>query len=115
VSLLADEVRREINGLLGLDLQPGDFNENILIAGLGDLGDLARGDVLLFSSGVVLCISEQNPPCAQLEAHGGAGLIKATSRRDEGGAIRNKRGIVATVVQTGRLSQGDTCSLRRHV
>ena len=113
ISIVGDEVRQEVNGLLGLDLQPGDFNENVLVAGLGDLGDLTPGDRLVFSGGVELQITSQNPPCEVFEEYGGTGLIKATSFKDENGVIHNKHGVLALVARTGEIRPGDTVTPRR--
>src|SRR5437016_3937290 len=44
VSIVADEVRRDVNASLGLQLEPGHFNENLLVDGLGDLSDIEVGD-----------------------------------------------------------------------
>lgn len=112
VSLVADEVRQQVNTDLGLDIQPGGFNENILVKGLDDLGQLKGGDRLIFSTGVVLRITEQNGPCTILEAyHAGAPLITATAGKNELGEW-NKRGVVATIVLTGELSPGVLVKVR---
>lgn len=113
ISVVADEIRREVNELLGLNLQPGDFNENVLVAGLGNLGELVAGDRLVFGGGVELLISNQCDPCDLLEDYAGAGLIKATAFKDETGVIRNKRGVLAAVACTGEIRTGDTVTVRR--
>jgi MOSC domain-containing protein YiiM len=113
ISIVADEVRREVNGNLGLDLQPGDFNENVLVVGLGDLGDLVPGDRLIFSGGAEVQITAQNPPCEAFESYGGAGLIKATTFKDENGVIHNMHGVMASVAQTGEIRPEDIITVRR--
>jgi MOSC domain-containing protein YiiM len=113
VSVVSDEIRREVNDLLGLNLQPGDFNENVLVAGLGNLGELVAGDRLVFGDGVELRITDQCEPCGLLEEYAGPGLIKATAFKDETGVICNKRGVLASVARTGEIRSGDTVTVRR--
>lgn len=106
ISIVAEEVRRELNETLGLKIEPGGFNENILVEGLGDLGNLKPGQSIIFEGGVVLLITEQNFPCQKLEDYNGKGIIKVASGKTEEG-IFNKRGIVATVTKTGELHPGE--------
>lgn len=110
VSIVADEVRQAINQDLGLNIQPGGFNENLLISGLGDLGDIKGGSLMVFESGVELLITEQNSPCEKLEQFHQAKMIKATTEVDES-EVRNKRGLVAVVFQMGQLRPGERFSL----
>src|SRR6058998_2805158 len=60
VSLVAKEVFDDLNRELGTDIPHGGFGENILVEGMGDLSDLAEGDILRFSSGVELEVTGQN-------------------------------------------------------
>ncbi len=114
VSIVADEVRRDLNVTLGLSLNPGDFNENLLVEGLGDLSDVEPGARLLLSGGVILQVTAQNFPCAKLEAFTCRGIIQATSGKSPGGAVVNRRGLVAAVVQAGAARPGETVVLQRH-
>lgn len=107
VSIVAEEVRNELNDALGLNIQSGGFNENILIDGLGDLSDFKGGERIVFSSGVILKVTEQNYACKKLaKFHGNNNLIAATVKKEDGNLV-NKRGLIATVVKTGQLKPGD--------
>ena len=110
VSIVAKEVMDEVNASLGLDLHPGDFNENILVEGLGDLGDLQKGDQFFFESGVTVSVTEQNYPCTKLQDHNGREIIKATTGKQDG-EVWNKRGIVGVPNQTGELRPGESVTL----
>ncbi len=66
VSFVAKEVFDDLNRELGTDIPHGGFGENILVQGMGDLGEIAEGDVLRFSSGVELEVTGQNDPCKNL-------------------------------------------------
>jgi len=98
VSVVARETIDEVNRELGIDVPPGGFSENILIQGLGYLGDLKAGDLLRFSSGVVLEITGQNDPCKNLMV-----WHNLVPKHTYG-----KRGIVAVVRAPGPLRPGDT-------
>ena len=107
ISIVADEVRRKVNERLGIKMRAGDFNEQVLVSGLGDLGDVAIGDLVRFDTGVLLEVVDQAYPCAKLEAHNGnAKLIKALLTKDEEGNVHNKRGILTKVITPGTLCAG---------
>lgn len=109
ISIVADEVRLDINKTLNLDIQPGGFNENILVSGVGELGDIPDHYRMSFSSGVELVITEQNNGCYKLnEFHMTTSLVKATMKEIEPSKFQNRRGLVAIVTKTGYLSPGDT-------
>jgi hypothetical protein len=103
VSIVAKEVMDDVNSTLDLNMKPGDFNENILVEGLGDLADLRKGDQLIFGNGLVIDVTDQNPPCKKLDAYNGRGLIKATIGRTDG-EICNKRGVLGVPQQTTDLA-----------
>lgn len=105
ISIVSDEVRRDLNNRLGLHMEPGDFNEQILVSGLGDLGDVIVGSHVFFGSGVELEVTDNAYPCERLEAHNGPGLVKALAENREG-EVYSYRGIVARVVRTGQLQPG---------
>jgi hypothetical protein len=113
VSIVADEVRQDLNATLGLQLQPGQFNENLLVAGLGDLSDIEAGDRLLLSGGVILEVTAQNFPCTKLQAFTCPGIIQATSKKVYDDTLMNRRGLVAAVVQSGPARPGETVILER--
>jgi MOSC domain-containing protein YiiM len=112
VSIVAKEVMDDVNAALGLDMKPGDFNENILVEGLGDLGDLRKGDQLIFENGLVIDVMDQNPPCKKLDAHNGRGLIKSTIGRVDG-QIYNRRGILGIPQQATELTPNVAVRIQR--
>ena len=97
VSLVAKEVIDEVNRELGTTIPAGGFGENVLVEGLGDLGDLKAGDLLRFRSGVVLEVTGQNDPCQNLMIW--HNLVPKQ--------VYGKRGIMATVRTPGPLKPGD--------
>jgi hypothetical protein len=101
VSLVAKEVFDDLNRELGTDIPQGGFGENILVEGMGDLSDIAEGDMLRFSSGVELEVTGQNDPCKNLMVY-----HNQIPKRSYG-----RRGVLAVVKTTGRLKPGDTVSV----
>jgi MOSC domain-containing protein YiiM len=87
---------------------PGGFGENLLLEGLGDLGDLAPGDLLRIGAdgrdaSVVLVVSEQNQPCRNLCSwHPGM--------RD---AMLGRRGVILAVRREGTARPGDRVEVVR--
>jgi MOSC domain-containing protein YiiM len=109
---VADEVRQEMNATLGLSMQPGDFNEQDLVSGLGDLADVEMGSHVVFGTGVELEVVDRAYPCTKLEAHNGAGLIQALAEKRDG-EIYTRRGILARVLQSGDLQPGVSVTIQR--
>lgn len=106
ISIISEEVRVWANEKLGLNMKHGDFNEQIVVKGLGDLGDIKIGSQIIFSDGVILEVVDIATPCKKLENHNGVGLIKAlVEKREEG--IYSKRGILCRVLRTGNLKPGE--------
>lgn len=105
ISIVSDEVRREMNETFGLNINPGGFNEQVLVSGLGNLGDVPIGARIIFGSGVELKVTDRAFPCVNLEAHNGPGLIKALAEKLEGETY-TRRGILAKVLRTGELQPG---------
>ena len=103
VSLVAKEVFDDLNRELGTDIPHGGFGENILVEGMGDLANIAEGDVLRFSSGVELEVTAQNDPCKNLMVYHNQ-IPKLSYGR---------RGLLAVVRTTGRVKAGDTVSVIR--
>ena len=101
VSLVAKEVFDELNRELGTDIPHGGFGENILVEGMGDLGGIAEGEILRFSSGVELEVTGQNDPCKNLMVYHNQIPKKSYGRR----------GVLAIVKTTGRVKPGDTVSV----
>jgi MOSC domain-containing protein YiiM len=101
VSIVAKEVFDDLNRELGTDIPLGGFGENILVEGMGDLGELKEGDVLRFSSGVELEVTQQNDPCKNLMVYS-----ELIPKRAYG-----RRGVLAIVKSQGSLRPGDTVSV----
>lgn len=111
ISLVADEVRLEMNERFDINLQPGDFSEQILVRGLGDLGYIAIGSQVTFSSGVKLEVVDRAWPCAKLTVHNGErGLVKALNVK-VGRERYSRRGLLTSVLSTGYLKAGDTLTV----
>lgn len=81
ISIVSEEVRVWVNENLGLEMQHGDFNEQIVVEGLGDMGDVEVGTVITFGNGIMLEVTDHAHPCTQLEDHNGSGLIKALAQK----------------------------------
>ncbi len=101
VTIVAQEALDEMNAVLGIALRPGDLAENVLVRGLGDLSDVAAGDRLHLGSQVVLEVTGQNDPCANLLQY----------HRRLAKNIYGKRGLIARVASTGELRPGDPVEL----
>ena len=48
-----------MNDQFGLNMQPGDFSEQVLVSGLGDLGWVAIGSQMEFDSGLVVGVVDR--------------------------------------------------------
>lgn len=91
----------------GIDIQPGDFNEQVLVSGMGDLSDVKIGARVVFDSGVELEVVEPAFPCARLETHNKApGMIRALTVPQEEGKTLSRRGLLTRVLQVGDLEPG---------
>jgi hypothetical protein len=95
---------------LGVPLIPvGGLGENLLIEGLGDLGDIEPGDrVRVVPAGstepsVVLVARKQNEPCANLKIY----------HRLMPKELFGKRGVICTVEKEGTVNAGDRVELVR--
>tara|TARA_A100001037_G_scaffold281590_1_gene285410 strand:+ start:8641 stop:9138 length:498 start_codon:yes stop_codon:yes gene_type:complete len=99
ISIVSLEVLNEINAALGINLQPGDLAENITTNNLGNLAELEEGDTINIGAEVILRVTGQNKPCAVLNVY--HDLVSKS--------LVNKRGITATVINTGTIKPNDTC------
>ncbi len=91
---MAKEVVDDLNHRLAVSIPPGGFGENILVEGIGNLSNLAPGDLILLGNGILVEVTEQNAPCANLKIwhkllpkesmgrHGIVGIVK------KGGVLR---------------------------
>lgn len=85
------------------ELAPGDFAENLTVAGL-DLPALPVGTVLRVGE-VVLKVSQIGKEC-----HQGCAVMQAV-----GDCVMPREGIFATVEKVGRVSNGDVIEVVAHV
>ncbi|MBI2165099.1 MAG: MOSC domain-containing protein [Chloroflexi bacterium] len=99
VTLVAQDVLDELNARLGVGLKAGDLGENILVAGLGDLSQLKKGDRLQVGAEAVLEVTAQNRPCDTIRVY-------HPTLPEE---ITGRRGIAAVVVRPGTVRPGDAC------
>jgi MOSC domain-containing protein YiiM len=95
VSLLAIESIEKMRGK-GLELQPGDFAENITTGGI-DLAGLPVGTRLSIGAEVVLEMTQIGKEC-----HAGCAI-----RQQIGDCIMPREGIFARVVRGGTVKPGD--------
>lgn len=110
ISIVSEEVRVWVNENLELDMKHGDFNEQIVVEGMGDLGDIEVGTVVTFDNGITLEVVDHAYPCKKLEDHNGSGLIKALAEKTENG-VYSRRGILCKVLNGGELKSGVGVSL----
>jgi MOSC domain-containing protein YiiM len=95
VSLLSEESIAKMKGL-GVELNPGDFAENLTIGGM-ELCSLPIGTRLKVGGEVVLEISQIGKTC-----HKGCAIFQAV-----GACIMPKEGVFARVVLGGKIGTGD--------
>ena len=103
VHLLHAELFAEL-AAQGFSVKPGDIGENITTAGL-DLLALPRGTRLRLGEALVEVTGLRNP-CRQLDTFQ-PGLMTATLDRDPNGGLIRKAGIMAVVLESGRVRTGD--------
>lgn len=101
VSLLAEESINKMKAL-GLDLNPGDFAENLTVAGMA-LFSLLVGTRLRVGGEVVLEISQIGKVC-----HSGCAIFQAV-----GTCIMPKEGVFARVIRGGKIGTGDVVEIMR--
>ncbi|MEW6334520.1 MAG: MOSC domain-containing protein [Thermodesulfobacteriota bacterium] len=99
VSLLAVESIAKMKGL-GIELNPGDFAENLTIEGM-ELFSLPVGTRLKVGGAVILEISQIGKSC-----HSGCAIFK-----EVGACIMPKEGVFARVIRGGRIGDGDAVEI----
>lgn len=101
---------------LGFDVQAGELGENITLAEAPNLSwyDLIRLPVdtqLLFSKEPILQLTGLRNPCVQIDDFQ-KGLFSAMLDKTPYGQIVRKTGVMAIVVQGGRVQTGDTVTVK---
>ena len=99
VSLLAMKSIEKMR-LLGLDVNPGDFAENLTVEGM-ELHSLPVGTYLDVGSDVVLQVTQIGKEC-----HAGCAIFKKVGK-----CIMPLEGVFARVIQGGSVKNGDTIFL----
>jgi MOSC domain-containing protein YiiM len=106
ISWVSEQVREELNGK-GYNIEHGDFNEQVVVSNLGDLGNVQIGNTVVTSSGLLFRVTDHAYPCLSLEEHNGGGLIKELASKQEDGTIYSRRGMLTEVLQSGILRPED--------
>ena len=116
ISIVAQEVINEMNSKFGLNIQPGGFNEQVVVSGLGDLSNITIGSVVTFNGGVMLEVVDNAYPCQKLNAfHGEPLLEKELVKKLPDGSTVSKRGILASVRKPGLLTPGEAVTIQKHL
>jgi MOSC domain-containing protein YiiM len=108
VHLIHEELFAEL-AAEGFQVTPGDLGENITTAGL-DLLCLPVGATLRLGTEALLAVTGLRNPCSQIEDFQ-AGLLSRVVFRGADGQVVRKSGVMAIVVQSGRVRPGDPISL----
>lgn len=113
ISIVSWDVVEAANREFGLQMKPGDFNEQLLVKGLDDLGWIAIGSIITFAeSQVRLEVVDYAYPCIKLAEHtGNSELIDylvTLEKRNLNGKPYSKRGVLAKVLDVGELKAGDS-------
>ncbi len=108
LSIVSVEDCAEVAALLGIPaLDPALLGANLVVAGLAGLSLLAPASRLLFPSGAVVFVTEQNAPCR----HPADKLARAHGQPRLAGAFVNaaigRRGVVGLVERAGTVGVGD--------
>jgi MOSC domain-containing protein YiiM len=104
VSLLATESIAKMRAM-GLDVDSGDFAENITTSGI-DLLALPAGARLHIGADAVVEVTGLRNPCQQIEDFQ-RGLLKQVLYRDDDGHVVRKAGIMSVVITGGVVYPGD--------
>lgn len=104
VELLDELARRH------LPVRPGEMGENVMTRGL-DLLSLPKNTLLRLGDEALILLTGLRSPCAQLNGVQ-PGLLSAVLERDPDGAVVRKAGVMAIVVNRGRVRPGDPITLQ---
>lgn len=101
VTVVAEEALEAAGRALSITIPHGGVGENVLVRGMGDLGDVTEGQMLRFSSGVELEVTAQNNPCKNL----------AVYHPQVPKELYGRRGLLTVVRSTGAVRPGDTLEI----
>lgn len=105
VHLIHSELHDEIR-TLGFSILPGQMGENITTKGIALL-DLPRHTRLHIGENAIVEITGLRNPCHQLNGLQ-EGLMQAVLGRDENNNLIRKAGVMAIVVQSGLIRDGNS-------
>ena len=97
-------------------LDPRTLGANVCLEGVPDFSQLPKGSKLIFPSGAVLSVEEDNPPCAEMGER-----IAEVHTANSGGPVAGKffpkhamglRGVVGVVDVPGVINVGDRVIVR---
>jgi len=108
IHLIQSELLRELEDA-GYDVGPGRLGENVLTKGL-DLLSLPTGTRLGLGPEAVLELTGLRNPCPQLNDVG-PGLMQRLVHRDEEGRLLRRAGVMAIVLMTGDVREGDAIEI----
>ncbi len=94
VLLIDEDTLRDVN------VSPGDVRENVTTSGI-DIASLPLGQLLSLGQQVVLRISKPAAPCSRMEE------VRPGLQAD----LEGRRGMLASVEQSGTVVVGDTVAL----
>ena len=89
---------------LGLEVNPGDFAENITLSENIKPEDFRVGQRIITNRGVVLEITQIGKKC-----HTACNIMRITGK-----CVMPKEGVFAKVIKGGIIKPGDTITLREH-
>lgn len=96
----------------GFDVAPGALGENITTSGIALL-TLPRGTRLRLGGAALVELTGLRNPCAQIDANIGSGAMAATLSRAADGSLVRKAGVMAIVLQGGKVRPGDRVAINR--
>lgn len=114
ICIVAEEAEQLVNERFGTKLGPGNFNEQLLVRGLGNLSWVLIGSVISFSdSHVQLEVVDRAFPCDKMAAYTGVPtneltkvLVNETPRVED--KKSSARGILAKVLHSGIIRPEST-------
>jgi MOSC domain-containing protein YiiM len=102
---LFDELARA-----GFAIEPGALGENVTTTGIDLLG-LPRATRLRLGDGAIVELTGLRNPCRQIDENVGRGALGAVLARADDGSLIRKAGVMAIVLESGRVRPGDTIAI----
>ena len=109
-----DVIRERLD--LDRPLSPSTLGANLCVEGIEDFSDLPKGTKLVFPSGAVLLVEENNPPCIdmgeQVAAKYGTNSGTPLAPKDFLRPAVGRRGVVGIVDVAGDICAGDEITVK---